>query len=89
MVLEYLHSKKVIHRDLKPENLLLSAEGHIILADYGTAKIADEISGMVAIELYSQQFIVFIPHVDKPDDFVGTAEYVSPELLNNEPTGFG
>ena len=37
-VLSYLHSLDVIHRDMKPENILLDANFHIRLTDFGTAK---------------------------------------------------
>ncbi|RKP09562.1 phosphoinositide-dependent kinase-1, partial [Thamnocephalis sphaerospora] len=65
----YLHAQGVVHRDLKPENILLDDRMHIKLADFGTAKLFDT-AGQ--------------PDDDRSNSFVGTAEYVSPELLTNK-----
>lgn len=36
---EYLHNQGIIHRDLKPENILLNERMHILITDFGSAKL--------------------------------------------------
>ena len=38
MGIAYLHEHNIVYRDLKPENLLLDAEGHIRITDFGLSK---------------------------------------------------
>ncbi|KAG8901820.1 hypothetical protein FRB99_005081 [Tulasnella sp. 403] len=37
--LQYLHSEGIIHGDVKAENVLISAEDHILLCDFGLARL--------------------------------------------------
>jgi serine/threonine protein kinase len=38
LALEYLHSQGVVYRDVKPENILIDADGHLRLTDFGLSK---------------------------------------------------
>ncbi|KAI3947065.1 hypothetical protein MKW92_023787 [Papaver armeniacum] len=78
--LEYMHGVGLIHRDIKPENLLLTAEGHIKIADFGSVKPMED--SQISV-------LPSVPSSDKACTFVGTAAYVPPEVLNSAPATFG
>ena len=83
--IDYMHRCGIIHRDLKPENVLLDDQMHVKITDFGTAKI-------LSMKPANPSMSTGIPLQDDPQDddgdraqsFVGTAEYVSPELLTEK-----
>ena len=86
---DYMHARGVIHRDLKPENVLLDDRMYVKITDFGTAKIMD-------IPQRPRANSNGVPIPGDPSDgsesnravsFVGTAEYVSPELLTEKNAG--
>jgi len=71
---QFAHQNLVVHRDLKPDNILVTAEGHPRLLDFGTAKIlssaplaGEELGG----DLTRQGFYSFTPQFASPEQVLG------------------
>ncbi len=68
--LDYAHSQGVIHRDLKPANFLLAADGRLVLADFGIARMMEySTSGKT---------------LTGTGMIIGTPEYMAPEMASGE-----
>jgi serine/threonine-protein kinase len=74
--LQYAHEHDVVHRDVKPENLLLTKDGHTLVADFGIARAlsAGAADGGTLTALTSTGMSV------------GTPAYMSPEQASAERT---
>nr|KYP54858.1 Protein kinase PVPK-1 [Cajanus cajan] len=72
LALEYLHMLGIIYRDLKPENVLVREDGHIMLSDF---------------DLSLRCTLIAEPTNARSMSFVGTHEYLAPEIIKGEGHG--
>ncbi len=67
--LDSAHAQGIVHRDLKPGNILYHADGRVLIADFGLAKVVND----------TTESITGNGHLTSTGTIVGTPEYLSPE----------
>lgn len=78
--LRYCHRQGVVHRDVKLENVLVDAEGHAVLSDFGVAKIVG--NDLRAALQADTTFITGMTTGTRP--VMGSYWYLAPEIRRGE-----
>ena len=77
------HASGIVHRDLKPENVMVTAEGHVKILDFGLAKLTQSDAGggdgaeTARDSSATQEGII-----------LGTVGYMSPEQATGAPVDY-
>ena len=75
--LEDAHRHRILHRDLKPSNIMLTAQGHVKVMDFGLAKMIGGSRSGDDETLSTAQ-----GQITAPGTIVGTPDYMSPEQIS-------
>lgn len=70
---EFAHARRIVHRDLKPGNVLVGADGHPKLLDFGISKLVDPEAGASEDSRTRTELRALTPAYASPEQIRGGA----------------
>jgi len=78
---DYIHEQGVVHRDIKLGNVLLAADGHVVLSDFGVSRL---LSDRLRSDIDAVKTIVSEIGTGEARLVMGTQGYMAPEVARGE-----